>query len=68
MAFKNIEKINTMINELVEENNAINTMKVEIEQIETLKEYNEAVIKLNKKIDKYNEKRRQLKRMIEGDM
>lgn len=43
-------------------------MKSEIEQIDNLKDYNEAVIKLNKKIDKYNEKRRQLKRMIEGDM
>lgn len=67
MAFKNINKINTMINELIEENNAINAMKVEIEQIETLKEYNEAVIALNKRIDEYNERRQELKTMIGGN-
>lgn len=68
MAYKNIRKINRMTKELTEKNDAINEMKSEIEQIDNLKEYNEAVIRLNKKIDKYNEKRRQLKRMIEGDM
>lgn len=68
MAYKNIRKINRMTKELTEKNNAINAMKSEIEQIDNLKEYNEAVIKLNKKIDKYNEKRRQSKRMIEVDM
>lgn len=68
MAYKNIRKINRMTKELTEKNNAINAMKSEIEQIDNLKEYNDAVIKLNKTIDKYNEKRRQLKRMIEGDM
>ncbi len=49
MAFKNIRKINRMTKELTEKNNAINVMKSEIEQIDNLKEYNEAVIKLNKK-------------------
>lgn len=49
MAYKNIRKINRMTKELTEKNNAINEMKSEIEQIDNLKEYNEAVIKLNKK-------------------
>lgn len=66
MAYKNIDKINNMINELIEENNQINTMKVELETIETLNEYNEQVIILNKRIDAYNERRQELKAMIGG--
>lgn len=66
MAYKNIDKINNMINELIEENNQINTMKVELETIETLNEYNEQVIILNKRIDAYNERRQELKSMIGG--
>lgn len=66
MAFKNIDKINSMIKDLVEENNQINKMKAEIEEIEYLQEYNEAVILLNKRIDAYNENRRELKKLI-GD-
>lgn len=66
MAFKNIDKINSMINELIEENNQINKMKMEMETIETLNEYNEQVGILNKRIDEYNERRRELKAMIGG--
>lgn len=68
MAYRGIDKIVSMTNDLVEENNAINAMKAEIEKIENLNEYNEAVITLNKRVDEYNERRRQLKRMIEGDI
>ena len=66
MAYKNIDKINNMINELIEENNQINRMKVELETIEALNEYNEQVIILNKRIDAYNERRQELKAMIGG--
>lgn len=66
MAFKNIDKINSMINELIEENNQINKMKMEMETIETLNEYNEQVGILNKRIDEYNERRRELKKLIGG--
>lgn len=68
MAYRGIDKIVSMTNDLVEENNSINAMKAEIEKIENLNEYNEAVITLNKRVDEYNERRRQLKRMIEGDI
>lgn len=68
MAFKGIDKIVSMTNELVEENNKINVLKAEIEQIDNLNEYNEVVINLNKRVDEYNERRRQLQAMIKGDI
>ena len=40
----------------------------DIEEIETLNEYNEAVIELNKKVNAYNERKQKLKRLIESDI
>lgn len=68
MAYRGIDKIVSMTNDLVEENNAINAMKAEIEKIENLNEYNEAVITLNKRVDEYNERRRELTKMIKGEI
>lgn len=68
MTSKRIGKINSMTNELIKEKIAIDTMKLDIEEIETLNEYNEAVIKLNKKVNAYNERKQKLKRLIESDI
>lgn len=68
MTSKRIDKIVSMTNELIKEKIAIDTMKLDIEEIETLNEYNEAVIKLNKKVNAYNERKQKLKRLIESDI
>lgn len=66
MNYKNIEKINNMINELIEENKQIDIMKSKISKIESLKEYNKKVTILNKRVDAYNKRRRKLIAMMEG--
>lgn len=61
MAFKNLKQINDEIAELVEMNNKINSLKVEVNNIEDFQEYNEQVIILNKMVDEYNARREDLK-------
>lgn len=68
MNSKRIDKINSMTNELIKEKIAIDTMKLDIEEIDNLKEYNKTVIELNKRVDRYNNKRKRLKKLIEEDI
>ena len=68
MTSKRIDKINSMTDELIKEKIAIDTMKLDIEEIDNLKEYNKTVIELNKRVDRYNNKRKRLKKLIEGDI
>ena len=64
MAFRDYRKISQLVDELDEQYQHINSLKVELKTIKSLDEYNELAAKINQLVEEYNEKRENVKNAI----